>query len=414
MRNDSTALSCFLSISRAIAGQMDYEAVLKNFATELEQLIPHDHLDIVLRREDGNQVCYEATLLTTWSNLANPVKPTSTSPIRSVLLGEAPYILTEDAWDDIRFHFEGADDQPIFDANLRSRVIVPLLACGEVIGSLAVSSHEVGRYTEDIVAVVQSAGDLIGPYFLALQRGREAQRSAVAESEARAREKVLRVGAQRLTEGMEQERQRLGMDLHDQTVADLARLSRRIARLRRDPTVTSDDLLGVEEEVHTCLIELRTIVEDMKPGVLQLFGFAEAVDAHLRRGVADRTPAIDVAVTDRTEGLVDDLPETVRIALYRIVQEAINNALKHGAPTTISVTVTQDSDDLKIAVEDDGTGIPPGALASTNGIGHIRTRAALISASAVFERPHGSPGTVVSVTLPLSTCARSARTPEPA
>ncbi len=408
LRDPSKALSCFLSISRAIAGQMDYKQVLEKIGDELKHLVPHDHLDIVLLMTGGNQICYEVGLLTAWSNLADPVKPTATSPIRRLLRGETPFMLTEDAWSDERFHFEGADDGPIYSAELRSRIVVSLRVQGAVIGSLSISSHETGAYNRDQVEILQDTADLLAPYLYALARGEEARKAAVAESEARAREEMLRVGALRLTEGMERERQRLGMDLHDQTLADLTRLSRRIAQLRGQDLISAGDLTPVEEDLVTYLDELRGIIEDMKPGVLQLFGFAEAVDAHLRRCVADAHPPVAADVRDRTDGLIDGLTETIRTALYRIVQEATNNAVRHAGARRVAVAIERSGRLLRLTVEDDGVGIERDGLSSTGGIDHMETRAALIAARISIRKRQPEPGTRVSIELDLDEPARNA------
>ncbi len=401
MPKSEDALSCFLSIARAIAGPTDLELVLENFADGLRTLIPHDHLDIVLLHPSGTQICYEARMHTTWSHSHNPRKPTETSPIRAVLRGELPFILTEDAWKDERLNFEGADSKPLFDADLHSRIIVPLRVQGEIIGSLAISSHKVNYYETDLVVIAQGAADLVAAYLFALERGKEARDAAVAESEARGRENALRLGALRLTEGMERERQRMGMDLHDQTLADLARIIRRMSRARDGGGLNVDELGTIESDLEFCLNDLRGIVEDMKPAVLQMFGFAEAVEAHMQRCITHYRRDISFEVNDKTRGLVDLLPDTIRTAVYRIVQEAVNNALNHGDATKIFVEVSGDGSGLTVQVDDNGSGIDEGAAQSTSGISNIRTRAELISAKVELARLGSEGGTRVVFFLPL-------------
>ncbi|WP_298360705.1 sensor histidine kinase [uncultured Litoreibacter sp.] len=396
MPNPDEALACFLSIAQAIAGPTDYEQVLTNFADGLRTLIPHDHLDIVLLHPSGTQICYEAQLQTKWNHTENPYRPTENSPIRDVLRGEVDSILTEDAWVDPRFHFEGADSKPLFEANLHSRIIVPLRVQGAITGSLAISSHQIGVYQSDLVVTAQGAADLVAAYLFALERGKEARDAAVAESDARGREAALRLGALRLTEGMERERQRLGMDLHDQTLADLARIKRRMARLQDGDTA---ELSELDAALENCLADLRGIVEDMKPGVLQLFGFADAVEAHLQRCVIHYRRRIETTVNDSTGGQVDALSDTIRTAVYRIVQEAINNALKHGNATRLSVEVLQKCDALHVRVDDNGPGIDLSALTSDNGLENIRTRAELISANVAISNASPLGGARIEISL---------------
>ncbi|GAA6209159.1 histidine kinase [Cognatishimia sp. WU-CL00825] len=401
MPNSEEALNCYLAIAQAIAGPTDYELVLENFANRLRTLISHDHLDIVLLHPTGTQICYEARMHTSWSHSRNAAQPTETSPIRDVLRGDTPFLLTDDAWTDARFHFDGADTAPIFDADLHSRIVVPLRVQGDLIGSLAISSHKKSYYNQELVVLAQGAADLVSAYLFALERGKEAKDSAVAELEATARERTLRIGALRLTEGMERERQRLGMDLHDQTLADLARIRRRLSRIEGGSAIATKELTAIQDELDHCLDEVRGIVEDMKPGVLQLFGFAEAVDAHLQRCLKNMRRPIKMQVSDQTDGMMDQLQDTVRTAMYRIVQEAVNNALKHAECTKVAVTIASHGDTLTVVVHDDGTGIEVADLVSLSGIGNIKTRADLISADVRFETPEPALGTRVSISVSM-------------
>ncbi|MGH1466059.1 MAG: GAF domain-containing sensor histidine kinase [Cognatishimia sp.] len=402
MPNAAESLDCYLSIARAIAGPTDYELVLENFANRLRALISHDHLDIVLLHPTGTQICYEARMHTSWSHSQNPAMPTEESPIRDVLRGDAAYIFTNDAWTDPVFHFDGADSKPIFEANLHSRIVVPLRVQGELIGSLAISSHKKNFYSEEMVVLAQGAADLVSAYLFALERGKEAKDSAIAELEATGRERTLRIGALRLTEGMERERQRLGMDLHDQTLADLARIRRRMSRVEGGSKAAMDEIAAIQGELDNCLDEVRGIVEDMKPGVLQLFGFAEAVEAHLQRCHKNMRRPMEMHVDDASNGKMDDLQETVRTAMYRIVQEAVNNALKHAECTRIEVRIAQRGGHMSVMIDDNGTGIRDVDLQSHSGIGNIKTRADLISAHVSFERLDNPVGTRVMIMVPLT------------
>ncbi len=403
MPNAAEALDCYLSIAQAIAGPTDYELVLENFANRLRALIAHDHLDIVLLYPSGTQICYEARMHTSWSHTQNPAKPTETSPIRAVLRGDLPYLLTDDAWTDPRFHFEGADSQPIFEADLHSRIVVPLRVQGALIGSLAISSHTKNFYNEELVVLAQGAADLVSAYLFALERGKEAKDSAIAELEATGRERTLRIGALRLTEGMERERQRLGMDLHDQTLADLARIRRRMSRIEGGSPAASKELSAIQDELDHCLDEVRGIVEDMKPGVLQLFGFSEAVEAHLQRCLKNMRRPMAMNVDDASDGQMDQLQDAVRTAMYRIVQEAVNNALKHAECSQINVRIEPVGTDISVTIDDNGTGIEDADLHSQSGISNIKTRADLISAQVQFERLKNPNGTRVRICVPFST-----------
>ena len=370
-----------LAISQALAGHIDPGSAFRATAIEIGTLIPHDHVDLAVLSQDGRKhACYEAGFHTSWSQLARHPLPTEVSPIRSILWGEVPYLLSDDALCDQRFHFDKAIDGPIFTARLRSRIVVPLKARGRIIGALNISRHEVGCYTLADVAVAQQCADLIAPYIFALIQTEQARRAMLAESEAHNRVELLRVGASQLTEGMERERRRMAMDLHDQTLGDLARIARQVSAFRSQGVARAAQLADLEQEIVGCLTELRHIVDDMRPSVLELFGLRDAVEAHLNRSVARAKPPIAVRIADTSNGGADSLSETMRTALYRIVQEAINNAVRHAAPQRIDVLLDATETVLRVVVTDDGQGFGTVDPAAHGGIGHMHTRAALIGA----------------------------------
>jgi signal transduction histidine kinase len=156
--------------------------------------------------------------------------------------------------------------------------------------------------------------------------------------------------------------------------------------------------------------DLRQIIEEAKPTVLQLFGVAEAIETHLERSVRESGQAIDWQMTDESGGALRDLDPTVSVALFRIAQEAINNAIRHGQSDRIMVRLGQADHALFIEVEDDGRGIGAGNDGwSGHGIDNMKTRARLISARfEIGQRPFRAAsgrGTRVRVVLPINLTA---------
>jgi signal transduction histidine kinase len=396
----------YLGISRLLAGQLDFNAIIKAVAEEVSHVIPHDHLDVCIKMVHGKyHIAYESGLETAWSK--HPPALLSSSPIRTLLAGEVDFLLAADACSDPRFHFEGAFSSPIIALSLHSRVHVPLKAQGDVIGALSCSSRQRDRYTMEDVEKARAVADLLAPYFFALRAAEQAKRSAVIETEARAREEGLRLGALKLTEALEGERQRIGMDLHDQTLADLTRLTRRMERLTGLSTVQGDALEPFCRALQQCMHDLRQIIEEAKPTVLQLFGVAEAIENHLERSVRESGLPVRWQVIDDAGDDLAHLDRTVATALFRIVQEAVNNAIRHGQPENVVVTLLSDHQAFSIEVRDDGEGLECGRDLSGHGIDNMKTRARLISAKFEIASSAGGRGTAVKVTLPLRRTPRA-------
>lgn len=395
----SSLFDHYLGISRLLAGQLDFNAIIQSVAVEISHIIPHDHLDVCMKLIDGKyHIAYESGLETDWSK--QPPALLSGSPIRTLLSGDVDYLLSGDACSDPRFHFDGAFSSPIIALSLRSRLHVPLRVQGDIIGALSCSSHKPDCYTMDDVENARSVADLLTPYFFALRAAEQAKRSAIVETEARAREEGLRLGALKLTEALETERQRIGMDLHDQTLADLTRLARRMERLTHLPDISGDTLEPLFRSLQHCMHDLRQIIEEAKPSVLQLFGATQAIENHLDRSVRDSGLPIDWDVISNSDDAFDALEQSVAIALFRIVQEAINNAIRHAQPSRILVGIEAGEEALSISVLDDGIGVGDHRERIGHGINNMRTRARLIGARFEIGKNGNHPGTLVEVNLP--------------
>lgn len=397
----SSLFDHYLGISRLLAGQLDFNSIIQAVAVEIGHIIPHDHLDVCIKMIDGKyHIAYESGLETAWSR--QPPALLTGSPIRSLLSGEVDYLLSGDACSDPRFHFDGAFSSPIIALSLKSRLHVPLRVQGDIIGALSCSSRQPDHYTMADVENARSITDLLAPYFFALRAADQAKRSAVVETEARAREEGLRLGALKLTEALEAERQRIGMDLHDQTLADLTRLARRMERLTHLPDVAGEALEPLVRGLQHCMHDLRQIIEEAKPSVLQLFGVAQAIENHLERSVHDSGLPINWRMIDECGGKLEALEETVAIALFRIVQEAINNAIRHGQPTNVVVQLQCDENELYVTVTDDGVGIDNPREQVGHGIDNMRTRARLIGARFDMGRNPKRSGTCIGLSLHIA------------
>ncbi len=398
-------LDHYLNISRLLAGQLDFDSIIQAVAAEITHIVPYDHLDVCIKTLDGKfHIAYESGISTDWSR--NPPAPLSGSPIRTVLSGEADHLLTDDARTDPRFHFTGAFSRPIIEHDLKGRLHVPLKAQGDIIGALSCSSLTPACYTMRDVENAQSIADLLTPYFFAIRAAEQAKRSAIVEAEARAREEGLRFGALKLTEALEIERHRIGMDLHDQTLADLTRLARHVERLTHAPDLSGEQLEPLFRGLQHCMHDLRQIIEEAKPSILQLFGFVQATENHLGRSVRDSGSSVEWTLDDSSGGMADRLEETVATSLFRIVQEAINNAIRHAHASRLRVAFRNKGGRLHVEVADNGIGMDRHTQRPDvgHGIDNMRTRARLISASFAIRKNGEGGGTSVTIHLPAEMC----------
>ncbi len=213
-----------------------------------------------------------------------------------------------------------------------------------------------------------------------------------------------------VVEAGEYERQRIGRDLHDglgQNLAGVALLAQTLAdRLRQAGSTEA----RVADEIADLIREASGQTRSLARGLCPVAEEPEGL-AHALRDLADTTGELyDVACTC-------DCPEPVRFAsstvanhLYRIAQEAVGNAVRHGEPGHIVLRLVRRGGALVLTVEDDGRGLPPDAeTAGGMGLRTMRHRAGRIG-GLLEVRPRPGGGTVVSCILAHHPPAEKART----
>jgi signal transduction histidine kinase len=401
MLEDASASSFrqYLTIARLLAGQLDFQSAIRAVAKEIALIIPHDHMDVCIITPGSTfHTAYESGLETDWSK--RPPARIDQSPIRALLVGEVDRYITPDASRDPRFHFEGSFSDPIREHGLKSRLHVALKVRGETIGALSFSSLTEDDYTARDLAHAQSIGDLLAPYFFAIRAAEQAKQSAIVEAAARVREEALRQGAARLTELLEAERQRIGMDLHDQTLGDLTRFAKRLERLTLMDSVPGEKLEPLFRSLQQSMQDLRQIIEQARPSVLQLFGLVDAIENHLDRSIRDSGLSTTWGLYDESDGESGRLSANVAITLFRIAQEAINNAVRHSQAARITVAFSLDNDTLALEIADNGIGMGKTAKPGGNGLDNMRVRARLIGAR--FSCGSEADKTFVRVKLPIT------------
>ncbi|WP_320668617.1 GAF domain-containing sensor histidine kinase [Patulibacter defluvii] len=238
----------------------------------------------------------------------------------------------------------------------------------------------------------------------------EATLVAVAASAATAVATAQTVGEQRLREALEsseRERRRWARELHDETLQGLGGLQVRLSSaIRQD---AHGDGLGdaareVVDQISLEIQKLRTLITELRPATLDELGLAPAVESLARDVGATTGLSIDVAIDlkDAVEPGQDRLSADLETGIYRIVQEALTNVVKHAAAEHALIQVLAGDRELRVTVRDDGVGIDEERLHGRSGFGVTGMRERVELAGGTLElRPGEQGGTVLSVRLPL-------------
>ena len=169
------------------------------------------------------------------------------------------------------------------------------------------------------------------------------------------------VGA-RIIKATEEERYRISREIHDGPAQDLANMlftttiTERL--MDKDMEEAKKTLVELREEIRRCLTGVRQIIFDMRPMALDDLGLPQAVEQLIRlfgeRGKLQGTFSL--------EGEYYTLPKHVEIAIFRIVQEALNNVVHHAKTNKVRVRMHYTSQALTVLIADDGVGFDPSRL----------------------------------------------------
>jgi len=171
-------------------------------------------------------------------------------------------------------------------------------------------------------------------------------------------ERALHELSSKILAAQEQERRRIASDLHDGVAQTLGvvkySVESRIAQLARDnPGLDLRQFESVIDQIREAVDDIRKISRNLSPSVLDEFGICLAIDM-LCRDFESEVPAINI----NCRACVDEigLPEVVKVAIYRVVQEALNNIQKYASARQVEVAVTAADEELSLLVRDDGAG----------------------------------------------------------
>ena len=184
----------------------------------------------------------------------------------------------------------------------------------------------------------------------------------------------------------EDERARVAREIHDDPLQQLSGVIRELERPDPDPAAATASLRDVAAR-------LRGVATDLHPPALDDLGLVPAIDG-LTRQVAQ--PPVEVRVGNQAGfGRAQRPPADVELAAFRIVQEAVTNAVRHARASGITIRGDVAPDVIDLVVADDGIGIDPGAVEAAQrsghmGVGSMRARAAAIGAQ--LEVGPGSDG----------------------
>jgi signal transduction histidine kinase len=372
------ALDATIQIARALGGQTNLQAILALVAKRGRALVSARSLVIELLSDEELQFAAGAGelppgLLGTTVPLANTVASAALRSRRSQHL--------RDRLNRARFDQYGLGSLGLA---AEDGLVVPLVFRDRPYGVIVALDHlEDGEFTPEhqrlLEAFAASAAIAVATAWSAAD---ERRRQGLAAAEA--------------------ERSRWARELHDDTLQALGNLRLMLSGARRsqDPEAMATAIGRALDQLENDIAGLRALITELRPAALDALGLEPALLA-----LVDRVRAAGLEVDanvelafehGRADGRLDGELET---SVYRIVQESLTNAVRHGEATRIIVEVIEDDCRIAIKVRDDGSGFDP--IAETKGFGllGIRERVELLQGEVEISSALGQ-GTTVTAALP--------------
>ncbi len=277
----------------------------------------------------------------------------------------------------------------------KTALLVPLVHRGERVGLLAAfdRGQESGGFTEDDEQLLEIfAASAATAVAMAKSAQSDRLRSALAAADA--------------------ERRRWGRELHDETLQGLGGLRVLLSSALRhgDPAslqAAAQEAVGhVEREI----ANLRAIISELRPAALDELGLRDAIDALLEHHRESNGLAIDAEILlpgpEEAIGGIGALDAELEVGVYRLIQEALTNVVKHAHASTVRLSVRLTGEELTVEVRDDGVGFAPETRSRGFGLAGMRERVRLADGTLNVSSSHE--GTAVRARFTVAAAAEPA------
>lgn len=366
----SRQLESLNEIAAALAGEVELPRQLDLVATRLRELLAARAVAVALLQPDG-------TLR---------VEAGNGEEVVGIVLGPGSRSAAAlSARESIRVDHVGtdasADQGLIARLGAQAGLIVPLVAARRGLGVM-IAIDRLGddpRFSDDDLRLAESY----------------AERAAVAVDHS---QRVARDALRRAVAAQELERRRLARELHDETGQALTSMLLGLTTVEaaQTPEQVREAVAGLRRLVVSTLQDVRRLAVELRPTALDDFGLLPALK-RLGQTVSEGR-GLDVQVEARLGSA--RLQAETETAVYRIVQEALTNVVKHADARHVSILVTRKNRSVSVMIEDDGKGFElEGAGSAGLGLLGMQERVALLDGSLVVESSPGH-GTTLVLELP--------------
>jgi signal transduction histidine kinase len=376
---------CHASI--AVARSLEFETVIEALLVHLAELIPYDRARVMLLEgsarlrvhamSDGENVSFVDPGSASFDTLDNPI-------VHRIVSNRCSRII-----EDTHRHSDwGKRMEPEFE---HSWIGVPLVAGHTVLGLFSLSKAEAGFFNDDHLGLAEA---LAAPASIAIH-------NAVLFDRARSSGELLQTLSRQQVEMQEAERRAISRDLHDGAGQVLTTLKVGLRLLERQvghhdgvsPRVA--ELLDITDALQD---DLHRMASDLRPAILDQLGLIPSLREYLS-GIDRQHRQIVEFEAVGLDGI--RFPSDLEIALFRITQEAVTNAVRHAKADRVDVLIERRGDRVILLIEDDGIGLDVDDSAGRDRLGLVGMgeRTEMLGGTLLIESSFGA-GTTVVVEVP--------------
>jgi len=361
-----------VDIARTVGGETDVERVLDLIVKRARALVDARALLVLLRRDDHLFVAARAGQVS--------------DEVRELVVPLDDAVFAAAMEDRVSQRLERSS--PPSKTRLRERLgaeaalVVPLLFRGRSVGALVALDREAGgvEFDQEDLRLLQS--------FAA------SAATAVATAQTVESDRLIQQ-----VESAEKERERWARELHDDALQGLAAIRISLAtalqgkgedRPARIEAAAEETLERLEDQIN----DLNRLINDLRPAALERLGLVGALQALAEESSARSGIPIETAIEIGEEPSGDE-----ERLVYRLVQEALTNVVKHASASRVEVSAREDGGRIEIAIRDDGAGFDP-AASTGRGLTGMRERIELLGGQIDVSSEPGA-GTQISASVPL-------------
>ncbi len=368
-----------LEATMALASRLDRDNVLMTLLRAMRKVVPFDRGTVMLA-EDGGRISIRATYD------GNAVVPVPRED--RLLIDPADHPLIQQIFD------EGASivvpdeschpdwSLPLDGSAQASWIGVPLHALGSVAGIFSLAKYETDFFTDEHRRLAE----------LISTQASVAVENSILYDRMNVSNRHMRSLSRRLVAVQENERRHIARELHDDAGQALVSLRYGLRLLEKEigPVgVAAEHVAELRRRTDTVMDSLHRLAADLRPASLDHLG----LDAALRQYATSASSKFSLAVRYKARGFepTDRLPSAVETNLYRVVQEAITNVVRHARATRVDLMLERRGDRVMVMIEDDGVGFDPDHLVRPDHLGLIglRERAEALAGTLTVEELAG-------------------------